>query len=248
MIDAEIAKRAAEFRNGLIAALTSNCSEVLQKNTFKIDEAYARLTCLQSLRAYLIADVTSEGSQGFFVEAQADGLTSLVLILTGAPRSALKSLRSLIENVIRSIYYADHPIEYRQWEDDNHRPTFKSLFDYLDAHPDLQGLNEKLQPQKTLHSNWKMLSQAVHSSAKAERMTGNTETIQIWKTTQAAVGKWATFQKAVIRDVCLLYFILYREKLKGGGFKPVRESATIALPKNLDLRIKEDLGIRLVRK
>jgi hypothetical protein len=245
--DSEIAKHAVEFRDGLAKALSENIAEVLKKDAEKVDQAYARLTCLQALRLHLLNERVSAGSLGFFAEAQGDGLTSQVLALSGSTRSALKSLRSLIENVIRSVYYADHPVEYTLWEAGKHRPTFKSLFDYLDCHPDLAGVDAALQPQTTLHANWKKLSQAVHASAKSDRMNDEAEKVTIWKTTQESVGNWAKFQKNVIKDICLLYVCLFKESLQGASLKPLRESLAIAIPATLDAKILADFKVRIVR-
>lgn len=247
MTDPEVSQYAAEFRNGLAESLSKNISEVLEKNQAKIDESYARLTCLQALRLYLLNDKLSPGALGFFAEAQGDGLTSQVLVLSGSTRSALKSLRSLIENIVRSVYYADHPVEYKLWEAGKHRPTFKSLFDYLEGHPDLADLDTSLNPQSALHSNWKKLSQSVHASAKEERMSSEADKISIWRTTQRSVGKWATFQRNVIKDVCLLYLALHRESLQGASLKPLRESLALGIPANLDAKIATHFNVRVVR-
>lgn len=248
MMDDEISKNAAEFRTNLADALRANIAAINEKNSQKLDEAYARLTCLQSIRVSLLEGNTSSGALGFFTEAQGDGLTSQVLITSGSSRSALKSLRSLIENVIRAVYYADHPVEYRLWEAGKHRPTFKSLFDYLETHPDITALDPKLQSVSTLHSNWKKLSDAVHSSAKEERMSGEHDEITIWKTNQKSVGQWAIFQRAVLQDVCLLYLTLHASKLRGAALKPLRDSLKITIPAKLNSLILSELSVNLGKK
>lgn len=247
MTDPEIARNAQEFRDGLVAALTANIGAVVAKNATKIDEAYARLTCLQAIKAYLLDGSTSEGALGFFAEAQGDGITSLVLVTSGSSRSSLKSLRSLIENIVRSIYYADHPVEYRLWDQGKHRPTFKSFFEYLSAHPELSTCDFSLKATETIYATWKKLSQSVHASVKGERMTDKSGKITVWKTNQHAVGQWATFQQAVIRDVCLLYLTLYSQSMKGATLKPLREALAIALPTKLDSKISANLGVKIVR-
>jgi hypothetical protein len=247
MNDPEIAKNASDFRRDLPTSLASNIAEILKKNSAKIDESYARLTCLQAIRIHLLNGTASDGAIGFFYEAQGDGLTSQVLALSGSSRSALKSLRSLIENIVRSVYYADHAIEYRLWEDGKHRPTFKSFFDYLESHPDIRNSSPSLNPCSSLHANWKKLSQAVHASAKEERMTSTAEKITIWKTNQKSVGDWSSFQKNIMKDVCLLYIILFHKKMQGAALKPVKESLSISIPKTLDAKIFSEFSVRLPR-
>lgn len=247
MIDPEIEKFAIEFRDELAASIAANISIVIKKNSSKIDEAYARLTCLQAVKVYLLDGHSTDGALGFFTEAQGDGLTSQVLILSGSSRSALKSLRSLIENAIRAVYYADHPIEYRLWEEGRHRPTFRSLFEYLNDHPDLKQFSSSMQPSTSLYSNWKKLSQSVHASAKDDRMSSSTDKIEIWKTNQKSVGQWAKFQNNVIKDICLLYLALHHKKLQGATLKPLRGSFAIAFPTSFDTIIAKTFGITILR-
>lgn len=109
MADAEVSKNAKGFRAGLLAQIGSNFGVHKTAEQNKIDNGYSRLTVLQAFRGHILNQMT-DGAKGFFTEAQSDGLTSQVLICSGMGRSALKSLRSLIENLLRSIYYNDHPI------------------------------------------------------------------------------------------------------------------------------------------
>ena len=247
MIDPEIAKNAADFRSGLGASLAANISAVLSKDASKIDECYARLTCLQAIRVYLLNNAASPGAIGFFNEAQSDGLTGLVLIMSGSSRSAHKSLRSLIENVIRVVYYADHPIEYRLWEVGKHRPTFRSLFEYIENHPDLVDVKSSLFLPSSLHSSWKKLSEFVHASAMGERMNENIDKIVIWKTSRKSIGQWAIFQRNVIKDICLLFMILNHKNVQGASLKSLRESLAISIPSNLDAKILSTFNVRLPR-
>lgn len=247
MSDPDIAANAALFRQQIIPALTSNFQDLAPGSIAKIDAAYGRLTGLQALRASILESQISEGALGFFNEAQGDGLTSQVLVSVGATRSALKSLRSLIENVVRSIYYADHAIEYELWEAEKHRPTFKSLFDYLEAHPALSKLDFVSEATCKIHSNWKKLSQAVHASAKAERMATDASKISLWRTTQEAVAQWANFQMNVLKDVIIIYTALYSRNMQGAALQSVRSALSLSVPTNLDSRFLQDLGVRIIR-
>lgn len=247
MSDSEIQANAESFRSGLIDVIRGNFDLISSSDAGKLDAAYARLTCLQAIRSYIIQDTVSEGALGFYTEMQSDALTSQVLIMTGASRSALKSLRSVIENFIRSIYYTDHPIEYRQWEIGKHRPTFKSFFDYFETHPDLVDRSSGILNLSILHATWKELSQAVHASAKTERMSDSNNKISIWTTTRGAVGKWASLQSSIIKYICLTYALIYHEKLAGASLKPLRESIAIAIPTNLDAKLKTNLSIKIPR-
>lgn len=247
MIDADTAAHALAFRNGLAQILTSNVESVINKSSEKLDEAYARLTTLQAWRSSILESTLQESSLGFYSEAQNDGLTSIALVASGLWRPALKSLRSLIENILHCLYYMDHPIEYRHWESGIHRPTFQKLFEYFESHPDLSKLSPNLQAVGSLKSHYSHLSNAVHSSAKDLRMTDDLNPANLWKTSSSSIGKWAATQKNVLRDINLLILPLFSNSLQGAAHKSLRESLCQVFPVSKDNIIKTGLGVRLIR-
>lgn len=247
MTDTDIAAHALAFRSHLTPILTSNVETVISNSSEKLDQAYARLTCLQAWRSSILESSLPVSSLGFYSEAQNDGLTSIALVTTGLWRPALKSLRSVIENILHCLYYMDHPIEYRHWESGIHRPTFQKLFEYFESHPDLSKLPASLQAVGSLKSHYSHLSNAVHSSAKDLRMTDDLNPSNLWKTSSSSIGKWAATQKNVLRDVNLLMLPLFSSSLQGAAHKGLRESLCIVFPVSKDTVIKTELGVRLVR-
>lgn len=246
MADPAISENAARFRSDLAGVITSNIAAHKPAQITKIDLCYANLTALQAIRMHLLHDA-NEAAIGFYNEAQSDGLTSQALILTGMGRSALKSLRSLIENCVRSVYYSDHPIEYRLWETENHRPTFSSFFEYLQLHPDLKDTDLGKECVKNLKSSWKSLSNAVHASVKSIRTTETSQDILLWKTDAVSVGRWVKCQNSVISDICIMYICLYRGRLEGAKAIPLRKAFGEALKASLDTKIKAQLGVKVLR-
>ena len=201
--DEEIQENAVQFRCGIGAAISSNIAMIVARDAEKLDDAYARLTTLQSWRTFVLDQHVSNDSLGFFAEAQNDGLTSSVLIASGLWRSSMKSLRSLIENLIQCLYYMDHPVEYRRWNKAKYRPTFNELFNYLGDHPDIRDLPENLNAVADLKSHYSHLSNVVHSSSPEFRMTGDINGLTLWRTAAADLGKWSKTHKNVIRDINL---------------------------------------------
>lgn len=246
MVDAAIQANAEAFRTSLASDISSNIASHKAGEIEKIDAGYARLTILQAFRSHILTDL-DDGAMGFFTEAQSDGLSSQVLILSGMGRSALKSLRSLIENVVRSIYYADHTIEYRLWEMEKHRPTFSSLFDYVDSHPDIRDLPGEINPSNKLRSSWKSLSNAVHASLKSLRTSKEVEDVNLWRTDKASIGQWSTAQAKILEEISLLYLAIYRTRLSAAKGKPVREALQYAINAKKDSQIKTTLGVKILR-
>lgn len=246
MPDAEIQANAEAFRSSLSTEIATNIASHKATELEKIDASYARLTILQAFRSHILTDL-EDGAMGFFTEAQSDGLSSQVLISAGMGRSALKSLRSISENVVRSIYYADHIVEYRLWEMEKHRPTFSSLFDYIDSHPDIRDLPDGINPSSGLRSSWKSLSNAVHASLKSIRTTKKVAEVNLWRTDKASVGQWNKAQSKLMEEVSLLYVALYRDRLSGAKATPVRKALSHTIKPAKDGEIKSSLGVNIIR-
>lgn len=247
MIDPEVAAHALAFRSDLANKLSSNIQTVVGHSANKLDEAYARLTCLQAWRSCVLEASLPKSSLGFYSEAQNDGLTSLALVAGGLWRSSLKSLRSLIENILHCFYYKDHPIEYRQWDAGKYRPTFQKLFEYFENHPDIIKIPAALQPLPSLKASYSQLSNSVHSSARELRMTDDLNQANLWKTSSASVGQWHSAQKNVLRDINLMMLIILKDSVQGAANKALRESLCSVIPASKDAIIKSELGVRLVR-
>jgi hypothetical protein len=247
MLDPEIAKNAEQFRAGLSAKLSDNVTAVVGSHASKIDEAYARLTSLQAWRSFVLDEHISQAALGFYSEAQNDGLTSSVLVSSGLWRPAMKSLRSMIENTIQCLFFMDHPVEARQWDDGKYRPAFKDLFDYLTTHPDIVGLPEALKSPLILKTHYSHLSNVVHASAREFRMTTDLEKSNLWKTTADGVGKWAATQKNVLRDINLLLLPMFSTHLQGAANKGLREALSTVIPAARDAAIRTALGVRILR-
>ena len=74
----------------------------------------------------------------FLKEMRSDAISSIILVLSGHNKASAHYLRNIIENVVRLIYFADHPIEYIQLYDSEFRKdemSFKCYFQYLVNHP-----------------------------------------------------------------------------------------------------------------
>lgn len=247
MADAEISANAKAFRSGVGTMLASNLGAISDHGTVKLDEAYGRLTTLQAWRSFILEEKMSTEALGFYSESQNDGLTSSVLMSVGLWRPAMKSLRSLIENMLHCLYFNDHPIEYRLWDEGKFRPTFRELFDYFLSHPDISSLPENLKGAGELKAHYKHLSNVVHASAREFRMTNELESLKLWNTSADGIGKWATTHKKVLRDINLLLLALFSQYLHGAAHKGLRETLSIVIPVARDTEIKATHSVKLIR-
>jgi hypothetical protein len=224
-------------------AETARVSGELAKETPIYLASYRRLVSLQAWRAFLDPRVSAD-SLAFFLEAQNDALTSHVSAGLGSWRSALKALRSCIENVAFCLYYKDHSVEFRLWQAGKHKPPISDYITYLDNHPQRVTV-AKVDPMPQLQVEYSTLSRAVHASAKGFRMTNDVKTTLLFSEAKASLGQWQTREGIVIMNLNLLLLAHYRDQLAGAVEPGLREAIALAVPSNLFADIKTNLNVVL---
>jgi hypothetical protein len=221
----------------------ADVSAELAKQQPKFLDSYRRMVSLQAWRAFLETRI-SDASLSFFLEAQNDALTSHVFANLGSWRSALKSLRSSIENVMFSLYYKDHPVEFTLWEMGQHKPPIADFISYLERHP--QRVKEaSVDPIPHIQAEYSTLSKAVHASAKSFRMTKDIKTTLLWSPTLASFGQWQTREMTVLLNLNLLLLVHFRAELGGAAGAPLREAVSLAIAAAKFSDIKTHLGVAL---
>ena len=208
-------------------------------------KSYRRLVSLQAWRADLLESIISAESLGFFLEAQNDALVSHVFARCGSWRSALKSLRSSVENICFCLYYMDHPVELQLWESGKHKPGFTATKDYLLSHPRLANLDIAITGLQTVADEYSTLSRAVHASAKSFRMTDDAKTTLLWSSEKPKLGAWETREGHTITALNMLLLSMFREHLQGARLPNLRKSVSFAVPVSKHKAIKDKLGITL---
>lgn len=211
----------------------------------KYIENYMRIVSLQAWRTCLLNQQISEESLGFFIEAQNDALVSHILAQQGIWRSALKSLRSVIENIAFCIYYMDHPVEQRLWNDRKYNPTISFFFKYLENHPDLSAVSDGINGIQIMKKEWQTLSRAVHGSAKSFRMTAQGKIPTLFSSAKDKVGAWHTRESACLLGVNLLLISLFKTHLQGAKMRNLRKAISLVILKAKHADIKSELNIHL---
>jgi len=224
----------------------SNKLSTLYDSTYYI-ESYRRIVSLQAWRTCFFEQHISEGSLGFFLEAQNDALVSHVLAQQGMWRSSLKSLRSVIENIAFCIYYMDHPVEQRLWDKGKDSPTISSFFEYLKKHPDLSDVSCDINGLDMMQKEWRTLSLAVHGSARNFRMTGQGKIPSLFSSARDKVGAWSTRESKCLLGVNLTLVSLFREHLQGAKLRNLRKAISLVILEVKHANIKSELNINLYR-
>lgn len=248
----EIASNCDEFTKNWTADLSASMVSIEKRSTSQAARhaSYRRLTSLQAWRSYVLEPSLDASAFSFFLEAQNDALISHINAFMGAPRVALKALRSLLENTLCMIYYMDHPVELRLWGVGKHKAGFSELRAYVIKHPDFLNTEaaESVTGASLLKNEYAVLSAAVHGSSKNFRMTEDGKMPALWNSSAAKLSQWQTREKRTILAINLVLLTLFRTKLKGSANPQLRRSLAFSIPANKDAKIKEHLDVTIKRK
>jgi hypothetical protein len=209
---------------------------------------YRRLVSLQAWRSELLEPTITDDALGFFLEAQNDGLVSLVLTQLGSCRAALQSLRSCMENVLFTLYYMDHPVEFALWNLGRHRLAFNQLEAYFTGHPSLDGIPQDIHGLRALSDEYSVLSRAVHGTAVSFRMSASDTGTQLWCDDVPRLGMYETRQKRTISTLNQLLLCVFREQLQGAVRVNLRKAISLAIPASRHSAIKASTGVSLFAK
>ena len=102
----------------------------------------------------------------FVEEIASDALQVLPQIMMGYSKTAKLLIRGISENVLRHIYFADHPIEFvRMNRDKKWYLSIEQLCDYAKLHPVFLKTESKIDSVNQISSLYSELSAGVHGRA-----------------------------------------------------------------------------------
>jgi hypothetical protein len=209
-------------------------------------ESYAKLIPFQAWKEYVLIGRITGQAMAFFVEAQNDALVSHLLARQGMWRPSLQSLRSCVENVLVALYYADHPVELRLWEQGKHKTGFTSLTTYFEGHPDFAiAKDEEITGLPALQQEYAHLSKAVHGSSKSFMMSEGGEVPNVWIPEEARLGQWLTRQRKTLEALNLILIIYNQEKLKGTSHSYMRTALSKVIGKPHQKKLKSIFQIHI---
>lgn len=214
----------------------------------KFFPSYARVATLQAWRTLFLASHLQAECLQFFLEAQNDALTSHIFARLGAWRSALKALRSCIENIYFCLYYKDHPVELELWKTGKHRISFADLQKYFESHPIVGAQNPSVSCLRSIKEEYSTLSKAVHGSAESFRMTTGTDSTVIWTDKLASLGKWLAREKVTLCSLNLLLLVMFQSHLSGAALPGLRKSISAIFDAPKRKKIREAIAVNLPSK
>jgi hypothetical protein len=101
----------------------------------------------------------------FLAELRSDALQSIYMALNGFKKPAALLLRSVIEDLLRHLYYYDHQIEFEKLEKTpSSFAKSNVLWQYAKEHPRLENLFEKSRSIDLLENYHAVFSKFVHST------------------------------------------------------------------------------------
>lgn len=239
----EIDKNAASFAIKFPAEIADACASRLNK-TDGFHASYRRVVSLQAWRDRLFERDYSKPVSSLFLEAQNDALLSIVLAHSSMWRPALQSLRSCLENILNTSYYADHPIELILWENAEYRMSFAELITYFGQHPSIttyKGLPDVL---NHIRQEYSVLSNAVHASARSFHMTKG-GSISITFSSDVDFNQWNKRHTSTLMWLNLFLLDLYSTKLMGAQNIDLRKAISLAIPSHYHNNIAKHLKVHL---
>ena len=111
---------------------------------------------------FILRETCAHG-QVFIDELASDALQILPQVLSGYNKSSKLLTRGMIENVVKHVYFCDHPVEFARM----HLPkkwyiTVSELFDYMKHHPAFDDTRDKFDAVANLAGIYSELSEFVH--------------------------------------------------------------------------------------
>jgi hypothetical protein len=120
----------------------------------------------------------------FIDEIASDALQVLPQALAGYRKTTSLLMRGIIENVMRHIYFNDHPIEFLRLQSSGKFLTNDELFKYLKAHPALMDAEIKFCAINNLETLYDDLSKNIHGRKvehlEMHRALKNISFDQVW--------------------------------------------------------------------
>ncbi len=104
-------------------------------------------------------------SKPYLQEMASDAVQYIPQLLSGYSKTTSLLTRCITEDVLRHIYFKDHPIEFiRDNAVEEWHMSIKDLFEYALHHPTLSIADKKQRPIADLKTVYSELSRAVHAS------------------------------------------------------------------------------------
>jgi hypothetical protein len=220
---------------------TTVAASLLEYQPDPFFESYKRIVSLQAWRSELLEHELSGDALPFFLEAQNDALISHVLAHSGMWRPALQALRSCIENTLLALYYKDHPVELRLWE--QQRLAFAQLHAYFSNHPDKPSA-ATVTGLERIAAEYATLSRAVHASARSFRMAAG-DNVRLFVGDQASLGAWKTREVYTISSLNIVLLWMFRDHLTGTRVTNLRRVVAFTLSASQRAEVKQHLRIVL---
>jgi hypothetical protein len=150
-------------------------------------------------------------SQIFLLEAASDAIHVSLFVSLGAQRPTQFLMRAVVENIMRHLYFHDHPIEFhKNILNNTERPTVKALFDYASSHPVLIPYMLKHDAVANLHGHYSELCKGVHASSISD-MSLCSHIDEVKPSLQMAT-KNAKIALNIFREVNYILLAFHRER------------------------------------
>jgi hypothetical protein len=220
----------SDFSNTQISAFTEAhgfFSDSASEKQF--NSIFSSIASLQAWLEYFVdTNRFSEKTQMFFFEAVNDAILSCYFARVGTWRPAIQSLRSTLENCLQFLYYKDHLVELKLWENQKHKIGFQRLEEYLKQHPILAGHDHQSETGLVqIEQSYSLLSKAVHGSVDGFRMVSKSPGKQlpsIHVNSMVELSRYRTLVRSLFEALNQLLVAIFNEELQGTALPSLRQA------------------------
>lgn len=178
---------------------------------------------------FQIPTSSADHKRVFVVEIASDALQVLPQSLMGYGKTTILLIRGIIEDVLRHVYYSDHPVEFNKL---NSRKkwymTVRQLFEYMKEHPQFENLEKGFDAIAKLSNLYSSLSDTVHGVKFSHlEMRPGLENIKL------ELEKLENIRSLILRCVESTNFILAVHHKDNFSKLPIeaKEIVTLTMPK-----------------
>lgn len=209
----EVRKKASRFQKKYREKLASNWKETITNSRGSFYTCYKYGTVFQNWRIGLEA---CGKSSEFIREMQTDSIVSIIFANQCMYRSAMMSLRSLLECCFNEIFFRCHPIEYKWWIEGDYKAGFFKIIDFVFKLDNPKNYEKKTKIKQKINTSYKTLSKYVHARGYIHMYSPLN--LNPFKYEKGDFKKWANIYRTITKIACTMLLLFYSDEFYNFGY------------------------------
>lgn len=174
----------------------------------------------------------------FIYEARSDSIKLIPLLIMGFRKEFFLLNRSIIECVLRFIFYEDHPAKYKLLNiNSKSRIDIENLFDYVKNNPDIRGNKKMLDLISRIKKMYAESSRFIHTANKS--FSSSKKTLSEIMIKEEELKKLGKNTNKLFQE--LITLLLYLKKEDAQNFHPDNKKFLLQTLSKTERRVVHDL-------